>query len=121
MSRFQYDMTYGTDNDSVIVNFTVLRESPASVGSLSWVNGENVTSLYISRTIYKDVVKGGYEIRTSAKIAYSDLKKVSNLPEPLSFVITFKDGSEATATYSESEWKKDRNIFKKVFIAIDAL
>lgn len=106
ISKFEYDMTYLDRNDSVTVNFTIHSPAPNSPKVTHIKSGNNTFTCEKTERYFVDITKKGYVIRSSAKFHKNEIDKIvfcTSAP-----VFYFKLGAaDASATYTESAWKKD--------------
>lgn len=121
IDRFVYDMTYLSSTDSVTLNFTFIAKKPDSVRSVILKNGENQIKANYLSTLYRDVLKNGYEIRTTSKFSFDEIQKVFNDELPLVFLITLNNGDIITAKYGKSQWKKETKIIPLILNSITYL
>lgn len=118
IDKFEFDMTHLSSTDSVTLNFTVILKQPVTVKSMSLKNDKcDVEAPYLSM-LYRDVLDDGYEIRTTSRFLLTDIQKFFNEESPLYFDIKLSDGNEVSATYSKSQWKKERDIVTRILNSI---
>lgn len=115
---FEYDMTYVHPTDSVTFNYTVTTENPCNVKeTMIKLDGKTIAS-GSTKTLYRDVKKNGYILRTSTKFAITDIEKVFSSTNPPRFESVYDNGVKATATYSVSRWKKEKNLVSRIINSI---
>lgn len=114
ISDFEYDMTCLTWTDSVTVNFTYKSKSILLPEELSIMSCGKEFACHEFKTLFTDIVKGGYEIRISSIFSCDDIKDIINCKEPPVFVLS-KGGIEYTATYSKGGWRKDSGKLVNIF------
>lgn len=114
IKKFEYDMTFLTWTDSVTVNFTFESSRISAPTNLSLkIANETIKCLNFS-PLFIDIKKNHYEIRITSKFA---LNTICNMIEsPVAPVFQFEqDGILESATYKESDWKKDQKKLKDIY------
>ena len=119
VSKFTYDMTYHTSEDSVTLNFTIITTSPVKVEGfeLTYEQG-NCTGSNVA-TMYADIVGSKYEIRTTSRFSLKDIYEAFSQEEGLCFRIHFEDDGEGSASYGSSEWKKESKAITRIIDLIN--
>lgn len=120
IDKFVYDMTYLDWNDSVAINFTIHSSIPNAPKVTNIKSGENSFICDKTERYFVDVTNNGYIIRSSAKYHKNDLDKiVFSKDKP---IFCFQLGNtEASATYSDSAWKKDSKKLQSILNLIYSL
>lgn len=117
ISKFKYDMTYVDSNDTIVVNFTILAQTP-DVPKEVILKGDtkSFTCNEVER-FYIDITNKGYELRLSTKFHKDEIKEIVFSKTPP--VFSFKMGeTEVSATYSKYAWKKDSKKLQGIFTLI---
>lgn len=115
---FEYDLTYVEDNDSVTVNFTLVSANPSDVSALTIGNGRKQVEASSVSLLFHETKGKAYEVRTTSRVLFSDLKLLFSDGLPITFSIRRADGQLQKAHYTESQWKKEKILFDKVFYMI---
>lgn len=105
---FTFDMTYHTRSDSVTLNFSFVAKEPVSVKSFFLQSGP--TERYEGKcvaTLFRDVKKKKYEIRTTSKFSLEDIQYVYSKKAPLLFEMNLNNGITGSATYGQSQWNRE--------------
>lgn len=119
IKKFVYDMTYLVQEDSVTMNFTIVSGNRNDIVSLTAENAELSATASSVQLLYHTKKGSLYEIRTTAKLCYSDIKKLYQSATPVVFNYTDSKGVSNHSTYSASEWKKEKELFDKIFYTIN--
>lgn len=119
VKKFMYDVTCIEMRDSVVINSTLVSANPNDVAELSLTNGEQTVKADSVGVLYHQIKGSKYEIRTTARISYADFKSVCSGASPVEFRMVRTDGTPCSATYSDSQWKKEKEFFERVFYVIN--
>lgn len=120
IDKFNFDMTYNTTNDTVTINFTIISHMPVTVYSIALQNGDGM--LYKGNgllTFYRDVRDRKYETRTTSKFSLDRIRNVFSKTAPLSFYVYLSEGIVGTASYSKSQWKRERRQITQIMDLIN--
>lgn len=118
MHRFEYDMTYVNNADSVTINYTICIDGIAKVDRF-FVSTDDITVEDNSpKCLYRDVLASTYEIRTSSRISFVDMARIYESKSPIIFTIILSNGRKCTATYHSAKWAKERSIITKIIKSI---
>ena len=121
MKQFEYDMTYPDWTDSITVNFSIYCDTPEVPQKLSIRGGDKIYACNYFRSLYVDIIKGGYEIRMTSRFAKEDITSLLQQPEsPMAFEMEMK-GKKMFATYKNGAWKKDRKKLNDIFLLINSI
>lgn len=119
INGFNYDITYHTSKDSVILNFSIMTKKPVKVDGLVLSCGEKKYVGSGVSALYVDIFGDKYEIRTTSRFSLKDVWEVYSQKEALCFGIHFDNGEEGSATYSLSKWKKDSKMISRILDLIN--
>lgn len=119
LTKFDFDITYVAGTDSATVNFSFVTDIPTSVKSCSLTNGHVSVAAAHPRMMFRDVMKRGYKIRTTTTIAFNDLQQLYAHESPFTFSLTLENGAGCTASFTPSQWKKERKDLERVFSSIN--
>lgn len=119
VKKFIYDMTCIVQEDSVTMNFTVVSDNRNDIVKLTAENSDFSTTASSVQLLYHEAKGSSYEVRTTAKLSYRDLKQLYLSDSPIIFNFTDSNGASNQATYSLSEWNKERRIFDKIFYTMN--
>ena len=121
MKQFQYDMTYPDWTDSITVNFSIYCDMPLVPDKLYLRGGSKNCVCNDFRSLYVDIVKGGYEIRITSKFAKEDIESLLQQSEsPMAFEMETK-GKKMFATYTDGAWHKERKKLNDIFLLINSI
>lgn len=118
VKRFEYDLTYVEGRDSVTVNFTLVSANPTDVAKFSISNGQSQVEAGSVGVIYHEMSGKAYEVRSTAKVLYADLKAILSGDASVAFSFTRQDGQQQNASYTPSQWKKESELYKRIFYMI---
>lgn len=119
IKKFGFDMTYVSHRDSVTVNFTVITKNHGDISKLTIGNGTFTTVASNVNLLYHEIKGKYYVIRTTSQVSYKDIKKLYTSPEPVIFNFTNTEGKTDSAEYTASDWKKEIEVFDKIFYIIN--
>lgn len=119
VKKFVYDVTCIEMRDSVVINSTLVSGNPNDVAELSLTNGEKSVKADNVEVLYHQIKGSKYEVRTTARISYADFRSVCASASPIEFRMVRTDGTPCSATYSPSQWKKEKEFLDKVFYVIN--
>ena len=119
ISKFMYDVTYPEIKDSVTINFTILSKSPSDVTALTFRNKDAEVRATDVELLYHETKGKKYTIRTTSKMAFADFKGLMTSDHPLLIEIRQGDSVVSTATYNDSQWKKEKLILQSIFYTIN--
>lgn len=119
ISKFEYDVTYPANKDSVVINFTILSQNPSDVSALTFRNKEKEVKATDVQLIYHETKGKKYTIRTTSKMSYADFKSMMISNNPLVIEIRQEDSVISTATYTSSQWGKEQSVFTSIFYTIN--
>ncbi len=119
LRELDYDMTLLMSQDSVTINFTVLSSSPADVTALTLSNATSSVAAHSVALLYHDISGKYYEIRSTSRVHFQELKALMQSDLPLHFSVMRADGSRGDVEYSASEWKKERSLFNRILYLIN--
>lgn len=118
VEKFEFDMTHLSTTDSVTLNFTIITKLPSTVRTMSLVNDScNIKASNLSM-LYRDILDDGYEIRTTSRFALKDIQQLFSHENTLRFTMSLNDNCQAYATYSRSQWKKERETITRILNSI---
>ena len=118
LTKFDFDITYITGTDSATVNFSFVTEIPTSVKSCSLTNGHMSVVAAHPRMMFRDIMKRGYKIRTTTTIAFNDLQQLYANERPFTFSLTLENGASCAASFTPSQWVKEKKDLERVFSSI---
>ena len=114
-------MTYPDWPDSITVNFSIYCDMPEVPQKLSLRGGDKNYVCNDFRSLYVDIIKGGYEIRMTSRFAKEDIESLLLQSEsPMTFEMETK-GKKMFATYKEGAWQKDRKKLNDIFLLIKSI
>lgn len=119
ISKFLFDVTYPSSKDSVTVNFTIVSKNPSDVSAVTFSNEEKIVAATDVELLFHEIKGKKYTIRTTAKIAYADFKALMSSDHPLRIGIKQGDAVSHIATYSNSQWEKEKKVFSGIFYMIN--
>lgn len=119
MGKFKFDMTYISHKDSVIVNCTLNVMSGELISNLELKNGEKKKSGENVFVIFRNVIKDGFQVRVSSRFLFTDIQECFNNQTPLVFCFQMKDGTTCTASYTPSQWKKERQQVSRILSSLN--
>jgi hypothetical protein len=110
---FLFDITYSTEKDSVILNFSFLSKQTLFILGLTL---EKISSP--AKKIYIDFKKNKWFYRYSCMFSFEDIKSFfSKKEKPTIFLITEQQNIEITT--SAKNWKKISAALSKIFIVVE--
>ena len=119
IKRFEYDLTYLASGDSVTVNFTVISSNPNNIETLEICNGEKNVEATNVELLFHEIQKKNYVVRTTSRVSYQELKDILKTDIPIWFDFSRTDGQKSRSQYKPSEWKKEKELFERVFYLIN--
>ena len=119
MHRFEYDITYIENKDSVTINFTTSIDSFALVKNIIVTSQDTIVYRGSGICLYCDFSGTHYDVRTSFRLSYNDFAKVFESLTPLTFCIHFSNNLKCTAAYSKSLWRKERSTILRIIRPIN--
>lgn len=119
ISKFEFDITYVENKDSAVINYTVVSGNPSDIAKLALSNGVEEAKADSTELMYHQMKGKKYEVRTTSHICFKDLKKLFTSQSPVEFRMTRTDGTTASAGYSPSQWKKEKELFEKFFYLLN--
>lgn len=115
MDSFSFDMTYLAGRDSLTLNCSIALTSEAMVNTLAMKSERMTVEGHQRHMLFRDVTKKGYVLRVSSVFAYKDIKALFAKTTPLVFQITLSNGQTCTATYKDSQWKRESEQVTRIF------
>ena len=106
LTKFDFDITYVTG-------------IPTSVKSCSLTNGHMSVVAAHPRMMFRDIMKRGYKIRTTTTIAFNDLQQLYANERPFTFSLTLENGASCAASFTPSQWVKEKKDLERVFSSIN--
>lgn len=119
IKRFEFDITYLDYTDSATVNFTVISPNPNDVSEMELGNQQISIKATDVELLYHEVKGKNYVVRTTSRVPYTTLKALIKDEGPMIFNITRTDGQKGKATYSASQWKKERDLLGRILYLIN--
>ena len=119
LTKFDFDITYVAGTDSATINFSFVTDIPTSVKSCFLTNGYVSVAAAHPRMMFRDIMKRGYKIRTTSTIAFNDLQQLYAHESPFTFSLTLENGVGCAASFTPSQWKKERKDLERVFSSIN--
>lgn len=118
IDSFSFDMTCLSGRDSLTLNFSIATTYETTVNSLELKSEEMKVEGQQLRILYKDVTTKGYVIRVSSVFAVKDIKSFFSKKSPLVFYVTLSNGKSCTATYKDSQWKRESEQVSRIFYSL---
>lgn len=118
LSKFEYDITYIAGEDSATVNFSFVTDSPTLVKNCSVINNVDTVLIQNPRMMFRDILQKGYRIRTTTKIAFAKLRGFYNNATPFVFSMELENGVRCSASFTSSQWQRERMDIQRVFESI---
>lgn len=119
IKKFEFDITYLDYTDSATVNFTVISPNPTDVSELKMGNSSIAMTATDVELLYHEVKGKNYVVRTTSKVPFQTLKEIVKSESPMVFDIVHTDGQKGKATYSASQWKKERDLLGRILYLIN--
>ena len=114
-------MTYPDWADSITINFSIYCDIPDVPQKLSIRGGDKIFVCNDFRSLYVDIIKGGYEIRITSRFAKDDIISLLQQSKyPMAFEMETK-GKKIFAKYKETAWRKDRKSLNDIFLLIKSI
>jgi len=119
IGKFNFDMTYVSHKDSVIVNCSVNIKNSEKVSHLELKSGDKTIPGDAVYIIFRNVIKNGYVVRVSSRFLLKDIEECFSNSNPLIFHIMSTDGQEYEATYTSSQWKEESEQVTRILNSIN--
>lgn len=113
--KFEYDMTYKENNDSIIFNFSVITTAPIGVNGFAIKNTTLAIVPLSFKRLYIDLHKRKYTTRMQVSFRFSELKNIMTCIDPYHFEVMTNEGELLRFEDSESDWRKENKRMTEVF------
>ena len=117
LTKFDFDIT--SSGTPIALRSGLVTEIPTSVKSCSLTNGHMSVVAAHPRMMFRDIMKRGYKIRTTTTIAFNDLQQLYANERPFTFSLTLENGASCAASFTPSQWVKEKKDLERVFSSIN--
>ena len=118
-AKLVFDLTYLTNQDSVVLNFSLFKQELVAVNYLQFLSEDEKQIQSPVKKIFIDSKKNKWHHRYSAKFSFKDLKQLFHQKQKASILISLSQ-SEIPLQIKKNKWKKNTAILSKIFTLIEA-
>lgn len=115
-SSFDFDVTYLSLSDSVVLNYTVLSSTPLQIKDITFGNTVGMIDIE-SKRLYIDNFKGKWRSRYSSTISKDYFIKLINADTSIDLIVE-SENSEQIFLLKGKVWDKHKLILKQIFQTI---
>lgn len=115
-SKFVYDITYLTANDSAILNFSYFDKIDRTIDSLAFVTGSQEFKSVVKK-IFIETKRQKWHYRYSTNILFTDLDRFFNTADNAKIILYTKQG-KVELSIKDKNWKKQSSVTKKILSLI---
>lgn len=117
-SKFTYDLTYLTSNDTIFLNFSHLDNTIRVIDSISIIQGNKRISSD-AKKIFIETHKKYWKHRYSSKFLFNDINLLFQ-QEKSPTVVVYYENNATQLEIRKSKWKKQSAIISKILMLIKA-
>jgi len=115
-NKFIYDLTYLTENDTIVVNFSYFDKQNLEIDSIAFTNG-NKKFISTTKKIFVETTRLKWHYRYTSNFLFNDLKTFFSQENPPSIIIYTKQGL-IDLIIKTKRWKKQSSIINKIITLI---